>query len=85
VTLQEQIEKLAELRDGWAGDHSKAMSPVALEKARMLVGSIQAVPTYTGGISFEVHALGFDAEVEIDQHGLLSLYVGFMAQKVDLG
>ncbi len=38
MTLAAQLDHCATLEDGWAGPHSQAITPMALEAARRLVG-----------------------------------------------
>lgn len=69
IKLQERLEELREMEDGWLEGKHKAPTEAALKSAEALVGGLHLVPMPDGGIQIEVHTLGFDFEVEVGPDG----------------
>lgn len=65
MPLSEKLVALGQLKDNWDCRGSAAPSDAAIQTARNLT----AVPLGSGGLQLEMHAGGYDIEIEIDTLG----------------
>ncbi len=65
VSYDEQIEHLSGLPINWDGRHSLGPTNAALDTAR----AMSCCPLGSGGVQIELHAGGFDIEIEVNHFG----------------
>jgi hypothetical protein len=66
----DRLDDLAALKPGWDSYGAHAISPSAIEHARKLLRGFAVVPCCDGSLQLELHALGLDLEIYIDEDGI---------------
>lgn len=65
MSLDQQLDQLSALKDGWDGYDGSPVSKAALETARFLSFS----PYGDGSLQIELHAGGVELEIVLDVNG----------------